>query len=182
MWGADPHSVQKAVNVLQNGGIVVFPTDTAYGLGCDFENENAIQRILAVKGRTDTRFTVIAGSREQVLHFFTLNETARQLAQQYWPGPLSIVVNDHAAVRVPDNDIAIALVNAYGRPLIATSANISKRPPHYTLAGAQRELGKQNVDLWIDGGDLPERPASTIVDTQGDTVKVIRHGAITLPQ
>lgn len=182
MRAEQTEQITQAVKILQRGGIIVFPTDTAYGLGCDFENQEAIQRILKAKGRTDTHFTLIAGSLGQVRKFFMLNDTALQLARKYWPGPLSIVVNDQFAVRVPDNAIARELACAHGRPIIATSANISKRPPHYTLNGARNELGEENVDLWIDGGDLPQRPTSTVVDTRTQSPTIIRQGAITLEQ
>lgn len=173
--------LRKAAETLKHDGIIVFPTDTAYGLGCDFESEQGIARILQLKGRTDTHFTIITGSLEQVQQFFMLNHQALELAQQYWPGPLSIVVNDQFAVRVPKNDIARILAQQYGRPIIATSANISKQPPEYTLAGAQRALGMHTVDLWIDGGELEQRPPSTVVDTRGPKLTIIRQGAITLP-
>jgi L-threonylcarbamoyladenylate synthase len=172
--------MNEAVEILRTGGIIVFPTDTAYGLGCDFQNQEAIQRILKTKGRTDTHFTIVAGSLEQVKQFFTLNEKGIELAKQYWPGPLSIVVDDQFSVRVPDNDIARQLATTFGKPIIATSANISKRPAQYTLEGARNDLGEQNVDLWIDGGDLQPRLPSTVVDTRGEALKIIRQGGIQL--
>lgn len=174
-------TIEQAAEVLKNSGTIVFPTDTAYGLGCDFESQEGIERILKTKGRTDTHFTIIAGSLEQVQQFFALNDRGLALAQQHWPGPLSIVVNDQFAVRVPANDIARGLANTFGKPIIATSANISKQPPEYTFEGAQQALGKQNVDIWIDGGTLEKRPPSTVVDTRGTTLHIIRQGAITLP-
>lgn len=172
--------IEMAVDALQKNGIIVFPTDTAYGLGCDFESKEGIERILTIKGRADTHFTVIAASLEQVQKFFTLNETALQLAKKYWPGPLSIVVNDQFAVRVPANDIAQELAQEFGKPIIATSANISKQPPEYTFEGAQAALGEQNVDVWVHGGGLAKRPPSTVVDTRGPELTIIRQGAIDL--
>lgn len=181
MMSSLPQDVLKqAVQVLHTGGIIVFPTDTAYGLGCDYQDQNAIQRILRVKGRTDIKFTVIAGSLEQVQKHFVLNSHALTLAQRYWPGPFSVVVNEQFAVRVPDNDIAREIALAYGSPLIATSANITKRAPLYALQEVQAELGAQNVDLWVNGGVLPERPPSTVVRVVGNRVEIIRQGAIHL--
>lgn len=173
-------SIEQAVTALKNGGIIVFPTDTAYGLGCDFQNQVAISRILTVKGRTDTHFTIVAASIEQVQQFFTLNDRARQLAKQYWPGPLSIVVNDQFSIRVPNNDIARELAEKCGKPIIATSANKSKQPAEYSCDGAKRVLGEQNVDVWVDGGALEPRKPSTVVDTRGETLHIIRQGEITL--
>jgi L-threonylcarbamoyladenylate synthase len=173
-------TIQKGITILKKGGIVVFPTDTAYGLGGIYDNPEVIQRILAVKHRTDDRFTVVAASVEQAQHFFPdlLRGKARALAQQYWPGPLSIAVNEHYSVRVPDQAITRALAEGVGKPLIATSANLRGNETPYTIDDAQRELGVENVDLWIDIGPLPERPTSTIIAIVDDRIHIIRKGAI----
>jgi len=176
------NSIDQAVQALKKGGIIVFPTDTAYGLGCDYRNQSAILRILRVKGRTDTHFTLIAGSLEQVQQHFTLNKKALELAKKYWPGPLSLVVNSQFAVRVPNNDSARQIATQYGHPVIATSANISKQPPEYSCESAKQVLGEQNVDVWVNGGSLEKRQPSTVVDTTGETIHIIRQGSIVLPQ
>lgn len=172
--------MQDAINILRKGGIVVFPTDTAYGLGGAYDDPHVIERILEVKKRTKTRFTIIAASLGQVLQYFELSPKALELAHTYWPGPLSIVVNDQYSVRVPDHLIARRLAEGLGKPIIATSANLSGQPENYDIASAQKELGEENVDAWIDGGVLPTRPVSTIVKVEGKKVKIIRQGAVTL--
>lgn len=174
----------SAVSILRQGGLLVFPTDTAYGLGCDFQSQVGIKRILKVKGRADTRFTLIAASTEQVKQFFSdafpEGGKANEVADHYWPGPLSIVVSDQFSVRVPDHAIARQLAGAYGKPLIATSANKTGNEPVFTVKEAQDELGKNNVDLWVDGEELPQRKPSTIIRVNLDTIEVIREGAIQL--
>lgn len=175
-------TIADAVTALQAGGVVVFPTDTAYGLGCDFENQLAIKRILQIKGRQDQKFTIIATSLEQAAQFFPGSflpgSKAVELAERYWPGPLSIVVSEQFSVRVPDNAIARALVQAVGKPLIATSANKTGQQPVYILNDAQQQLGADNVDAWVDGGELPQQPPSTIIRIQMDDIEIIRQGPI----
>lgn len=173
-------SIPEAVTALKRGGVIVFPTDTAYGLGGDFQNQKVINRILAIKGRTDTKFTLIATSLEQVQEYFTLEPQALALAEQHWPGPLSIVVSDQFSVRVPDNDIARDIAQEFGKPLIATSANRTGGGEIYTIAEAQESLGTDAVDVWIDGGELTEKLPSTIIQVNTDGVQVIRQGPISI--
>lgn len=171
-------TLNQAASIVREGGVIVFPTDTAYGLGGDYANQQVIDRILAIKGRTDRKFTVIASSLEQVQQYFDLAPRARELAQQHWPGPLSIVVSDQFSVRVPDNDIARAIAHAAGIPIIATSANRSGAGETYTLTDAQQALGQDAVDAWIDGGTREKRPPSTIIKVNTNGVHVLRQGPI----
>ncbi len=173
-------TIDAVVHALRNGGCVVFPTDTAYGIGCDVRNEQAINRIMAIKGRRDPKFTLVAASLEQVEQFFTLSPRARELAIQHWPGPLSIVVNDRFSVRVPDEPIARKLAEGVGAPLIATSANTSGNATLYDVAAIKKELGEDAIDVWIDIGSLPPRPPSTIIRIDDTTITLIRQGAITV--
>lgn len=174
------NTLERAKTILQSGGVLVFPTDTAYGLGGDFENADVIKRILKIKGRTNTKFTLIAASLEQVEEFFPLVPEAKAIAVKHWPGPLSIAVNDQFSVRVPASEIARKLAAVAGKPLIATSANRSGEGEIYTLDEAQHALGEKNVDLWIDGGTLDKKPPSTIIKVNTEGVQVIRSGAIEL--
>lgn len=172
-------TIDDALTALRNGGCVVYPTDTAYGIGCDFRNERAIQRIMSIKERQHPKFTLIAASLEQVEQFFPLTPAARALAQQHWPGPLSIVVSDRFSVRVPDEPIARQLAEGVGAPILATSANKSGNPTLYDVNTIKKELGEEAVDAWIDIGPLPQRQPSTIVrvDDEGNAI-VIRKGPI----
>lgn len=180
MHTLSPDTLKNAKTILHSGGVIVFPTDTAYGLGGDFENADVIKRILKIKGRTDTKFTLIAASVEQVEQFFPLAPEAKKLAAKHWPGPLSIAVSDQFSVRVPASEIARKLATAAGKPLIATSANRSGQGEVYELEEAQHALGEKNVDLWIDGGTLEKKPPSTIIKVNTEGVHVIRSGAIEL--
>lgn len=173
-----PADIQRAAKVLRNGGIAVFPTESSYGLGGQFNDHKVVQRILQVKGRKDEKFTLIASSQEQVQQFFELSPLAQQLAQQYWPGPLSLVVNDQFSVRVPKLSHIQQLAELVGAPIIATSANKSGNTAAFTLEEAKRELGEDNVDVWLDGGELPKQEPSTIVDARTTPYTIIRQGAL----
>ncbi len=177
----DQSAIENAASALKQGQLSVFPTDTAYGLGCLYDNQEGIARILSLKQRTNRKFTAIAASIEQVNQFFPLNKTQRNLAEKHWPGPLSIVVSDRLSIRVPNNEIAKQLAKACGKPIIATSANRSGDSPAYTITAAKAALGQQQVAAWLDGGPLPERQPSTVVRVEDNgTLTVLREGPINL--
>lgn len=167
-----------AAKILKTGGVIVYPTDTAYALGCKFRNKLGIKTILKIKGRKDTKFTLIAASLQQVKKFFNLNSLQITLAKKYWPGPLSIVVNKKYAVRVPANEIARDLARKAGEPLIATSYNKSGAPETYYLS--KQMLNNQQPDFMINIGRLKKRPPSTIIKIQRDKVLILRQGPIKL--
>jgi len=119
--------------LLRLGGVIVYPTDTAYALGGIFDSKIVVKKILAIKKRKDNKFTLIASSEYQVEKFFSLNAIAKKLAKKYWPGRLSLVVSKKYAVRVPDNTIARKLARLAGKPLIATSANMHGGETPYSI-------------------------------------------------
>jgi L-threonylcarbamoyladenylate synthase len=174
--------INRAVAIIKKGGVVVYPTDTAYALGGFFDSPKTAAKILKIKERQDEKFTLIAASAAQVRKYFKLSPAENKLARKYWPGPLSLVVSDRFAVRVPDNALARQLAAKAGRPLIATSANISGTE---TLYGArpiieQFKDKKNQPDLIIDAGPLKKIKTSTIVKVVGDILEVLRAGAIKL--
>ncbi|PIW36294.1 MAG: hypothetical protein COW24_06085 [Candidatus Kerfeldbacteria bacterium CG15_BIG_FIL_POST_REV_8_21_14_020_45_12] len=173
--------INQCAQILKRGQLVVFPTDTAYGLGCLYDNHAGIKRIMGLKGRTDDKFTVVAASLKQVEDHFQLSDAQRQLASAYWPGPLSIVVSATLSVRVPDCPTTQALASAAGKPLIATSANRTGNPATFTIEQAKLEIGESNVEGWLDVGALPNKLPSTVVQVLPDgSNKIIRQGAINL--
>lgn len=176
----DKLGIQEAVEILRRGGTVVYPTDTAYALGGMFDSKKVTKNILAIKNRTDEKFTLICSSLNQVKKFFKLDNFSLKLAKKYWPGPLSIVVSDKFAVRVPANKLARILAQRAGKPLVATSANLSGNNNLYNSAKVIEEFeGRQyQPDLIIDAGILPKIKPSTLVKVEGLKVKVIRIGLI----
>jgi len=180
----DKNGIKQAISVLKRSGVVVYPTDTAYALGGIFDSKKVQERILRIKGRKDDKFTLIASSFFQVQNFFKLNALAKKIAKKYWPGPLSLVVSDRFAVRIPKNKIAQALARAAGRPLIATSANLSGQKTLYDSKNIIRQFQNQKnrPDLIIDFGRLRKIDVSTIVSAGNGGIEIIRQGSVKINQ
>ena len=170
----DNKNIKKAIKILKFGGVIVYPTDTAYALGGIFDDKKVIKKILKLKKRKDEKFTLVASSISQVRKFFKLNKKELELARKYWPGSLSIVVSDKYAIRVPDNEVARKLARGAGKPIIATSANISKQATPYEAKNAVK------ADLILDAGTLKNKKTSTIVKVENGEIKIIRKGAVKL--
>ncbi|MFA6410561.1 MAG: L-threonylcarbamoyladenylate synthase [Candidatus Buchananbacteria bacterium] len=172
--------INQAIAILKKGGVVVYPTDTAYALGGIYKSKKVGNKILKIKNRTDKKFTLVAASLAQVNKYFKLNACQQALAKKYWPGSLSLVVSARFAVRVPKNYLAQILAKKSGQPLIATSANISGRVTIYDSQKVIKEfLGKKyQPDLILANGCLPKRKTSTIVQVFPKEIKIIRQGAV----
>lgn len=185
-------SIQAAVAVLRSGGVVACPTETFVGLLADARNERAVERVCELKGRdAHNPIGVIVPSLEALTSIVTqLSPRAQQLAQQHWPGPLTLVLHAqpqlHAAlhrdgkigVRVPGASPALDLVRAFGSALTATSANLTGQPAARTSDEARTIFGA-GLDAVIDGASPGGMP-STVVDATSDTLRVLRAGAIAL--
>ncbi|MFA5021861.1 MAG: L-threonylcarbamoyladenylate synthase [Patescibacteria group bacterium] len=174
--------INQAVAVLKKGGVIIYPTDTAYALGGIFNSKKVVGRILKIKNRKDSKFTVIAANPEQVKKNFSFNKNQQNLAKKYWPGPFSIVVSPRFAVRVPKNSISQNLAKKVGQPLIATSANISGKSAFYHSQSAIKEfINKKNQpDLILAAGLLAKRKTSTIVKVFPKKIEIIRNGSVKL--
>ena len=186
----DPDAIHLACEVVRVGGLIAFPTDTLYGLGCDPHSPIALQKIYAAKGRAMSKAIPVLISRPDQLNSLISDfpERAGKLMEQWWPGALTLVLPKHAAlpqdltpypglaVRMPDHAVALALLNQTG-PLAVTSANLSD---HENPRDAQGVLAQLNglVDLVLDGGKLVGGQASTIVDCMGNEPKLLREGPI----
>lgn len=183
--------IDKAANILINGGIIAYPTETLYGLGAKYDVEQALDRIFTLKKRPEEKtLTLIIGDLSQ-LSFITdfIPDSAKKLMRNFWPGPLtlvfkakksiskSLVLDDTVAVRIPGDSFALRLARLVPFPFTATSANISNMPAAQDAATVFNYFGT-GVDLIIDGGKTPGEPPSTIVDVSKDDIKVIRKGVI----
>ena len=174
------NDLKKAAAIIRCGGVIVYPTDTAYALGGFFDSQKTIKKIMKIKGRKDEKFTLIASSLNQVQKYFKLNALEKKLAKKYWPGPLSLAVTPKFAVRVPNNKVALALARCAGRPLIATSANLSGNKTPYSVTEVIKEFeGREfQPDLIIGKGKLKKIKTSTIVKAKNEKIELIRPGAI----
>ncbi len=167
--------------ILKSGGVIVYPTDTAYAIGGVFDNAKVIKKILQIKKRKDVKFTLIASDIRQVEKFFQLNTFEKKLAKKYWPGPLSLVVSNKYAVRVPKNALARELARIAQCPIIATSANISGKDSPFSIREFQKQHKNNQYapECIIDSGKLIRKKPSTIVKVNAiGTIKIIRKGAI----
>ena len=175
-----PKNIIQAAQVLRAGGIIVYPTDTAYALGGVFNSSAVVKKILKIKKRQDDKFTIVAASPAQVQKFFKLNSAQKKLARQFWPGPLSIVVSTKLSVRVPANTLTRRLCRLVGRPLIATSANVAGGNTPYGSRQIINDFKNEisQPDLLLDGGHLARKKTSTIVKAEKNNLIIIRQGSV----
>ncbi len=182
-------NIQLAAKVVLRGGVIVYPTDTVYGLGCDPRNSLAVERISRIKHRERKPFPVLCDSLESVARLIEFNNTSRALAKKYWPGALTIVAplkmrlpgtvhqgTGTLGVRIPASTSCVKLISACGGYLVGTSANKSGKPSCRTAQEALKFLGEE-VDLILDGGRLTSRE-STVVRVAGEEIEVLRKGEI----
>lgn len=191
----DEETRRIAGRIISLGGIVAFRTDTFYGLGADPFNRPAIRNLNALKGREGKPVLLIIADAEESSRFFkSRNYAAKILAQNFWPGPLTIVAaarpevpeeltagTDTIGLRLPDSDGVRELVRACGGALTATSANIAGREPAKS-ASAVAEHFPSGVDLIIDEGEVSVTQPSTVAEATRDEVRLIREGLITKVQ
>jgi L-threonylcarbamoyladenylate synthase len=182
-------SFTKAAHVVRTGGLVVYPTDTVYGLGCDPFSEAAVRRLFEVKGRGAKPVSVLCSSRSKAAQLVKMGAKAERLAVEHWPGPLTIVApskkrlpsqltqgSPNLGVRVPDHAGCRQLIRVCGGWLTGTSANRSGQSSARSAVEAMRQLG-ESVDLVLDGGTLSGKE-STVVQVLGNAVTILRTGPI----
>jgi L-threonylcarbamoyladenylate synthase len=186
----DPRAIAQAVDALAAGEVVAFPTDTLYGLAVDPRRDDALEKLLALKGRDRAAaLPLVAADVSQARTAGRFGPRELRLAAEFWPGPLSIVVpaspavssvalggGTTVAIRVPAHAIARALAAAFGFCVTATSANPSHLPPAESADRVAAMLGE--VDLLIDGGSTAGGAPSTIVSLGGEAPVLVRAGAI----
>lgn len=182
---------KKLSQLVRNGAVGVMPTDTVYGVVAAADNEAAVQKLYALKKRKQKPGTLIAANIEQLVE---LGLKARYLkaVEQYWPGPITIIIPTgpelahlhqgkySIGVRIPADEALQALLHETG-PLMTTSANQPGKSPASMLQEAKAYFGDQ-VDFYVDGGDLSDRQASTIIRMVDDAVEVLREGAVKIDE
>lgn len=191
-----PEALRNSVDILNNGGIVSYPTETFYGLGAKFDREDSLQKLYEIKQRSDDKaLPIIIGSRESLSHIvLSINDKAVFLMNRFWPGPLTIVLRakenlssyitagtHSVAVRIPGESFALRLAQYAGFPITATSANPSGKTPAHDAKTVCQYFGDR-IDLIIDGGVTKGTLPSTIVDATGKDLKILREGMITKKQ
>lgn len=186
--------IQQAGDILKKGGLVAFPTETVYGLGADALNEKAAQKIYAAKGRPSDNPLIVHITNMYDLHKIArdIPDTAVKIADQYWPGPLTMIFQkteivpygttgglETVAVRMPSDDIARDVIEAGGGFIAAPSANTSGRPSPTTAQHVMEDMDGR-IDMIVDGGPVDIGVESTILDMTVTPPMILRPGAVTI--
>lgn len=189
--------IEQAVAVLAAGGLVIYPTETCYGIGADATNQEAIDKVLEYKTkRRDKALSIAVTDIKMAEEYVEINNTARRVYENFLPGPITVVSKsvgntaDQVAssmgtqgVRVPDYKLIRDIVAAFGKPMTSTSANASYKKTPYTIADIVDNIGdkqKALVGLIIDAGELSRRKPSTVIDTTLDNIHIVRQGSLDL--
>lgn len=191
--------IKQAVAVLADGGLLIYPTETTYGLGVDATNQESVDKLLRYKTRREGKPLSIAVTDEAMAEkYVNLNDQAKNLYRNFLPGPVTVISDvkkplaDGVAsergtlgVRIPDYPLVRDIVSAFGRPITATSANASYKKRPYNVSDILNNISQRQkdlIDLVLDAGQLPKRQPSTIVDTTLDYQPILRQGQVKLSQ
>lgn len=183
-----PRNIQRVVDCLQQGGIIIYPTDTIYGLGCDIFNRKGIKKILQIKQRDNRKpFSFICSDLAEVANYARVSNFAFKIMKRHLPGPYTFVLEASkvvpdsvctkqktVGVRIPDNSICQAIVRELGHPLITTSANISGEETLQDPLLIEENIGRL-VDIVVDGG-ISLGDASSVISLLDDKIEVLRQG------
>jgi len=181
--------IQIAAKAINDGAIVIFPTDTVYGLGCNPYNHDAVLSLYEIKKRKKTKpFPVIGYSKKELEKIAEFNSLEEKIAEKFWPGPITLILKikdkeiqksldleGKIAVRVPNNQCVLALLKEC-KLLVGTSANISGTTPFNDPKECDKNLS--GYDLLIDGGIISSQGESTIVEIENNDVKILRKGSV----
>lgn len=189
----DYNIIKEASEIINRGGVVVFPTETVYGIGADALNDKAVDKIFKAKGRPQDNPLIVHIANYEELYYLVsdIPENARLLADKFWPGPLTMILNKKdilsdkitaglktAAIRLPVNKIALALIKESKKPIAAPSANTSGKPsPTEARHVIEDLMGK--VDMIIDGGSTDIGLESTVIDMTCEVPMILRPGGVT---
>ena len=188
--------IEKAITIVKNGGIVIYPTDTAFGIGCRMDDRKAVDRLFSIRKRPLTQpMPVLVYSEEQPLaYYFNPSEIVRHLMKKYWPGALTIIARckkklvyspirgggETIGLRMPNNETALELIRGVDVPILGPSANFHGHPTPYRYEDLDPKLVKL-VDYVVPGECLAGN-VSTVVDCTVQPYRIIRQGAVVLSQ
>jgi L-threonylcarbamoyladenylate synthase len=185
-------NIMTAAQIVRRGGLVVYPTETVYGLGCDPLNVQAVKCVLDVKGDRKKPLPVLAASLVDADKVAFVSPNGKKLAAKFWPGHLTMVFPkkpalpdvvtfgwDSVGLRIPDNDVALQLISLSGGLLIGSSANRTGEEPARRVQEISGEL-KEMVDVILDGGPAVQGRPSTVVDLTSEKPRILREGPISL--
>jgi L-threonylcarbamoyladenylate synthase len=188
-------AIKKAVEALKNGGLIVYPTETCYGLGGDATNPKALKKIMEYKKlRGSKPISIAVANRKMAEEYVEINEMANNLYENYLPGPITVIsmskgnlvppvvsIQGAVGVRYPEYDFTLELIKEFGKPITATSANVSYKSPPYNIKQLMKDLPKKSfnlIDIFLDAGQLPKNQPSTVLDTTLNQLSVLRQGKL----
>ncbi|GAB4366806.1 MAG: L-threonylcarbamoyladenylate synthase [Calditrichia bacterium] len=188
---ANPHtrSIARAVEILENGGIIIYPTDTVYGIGCSIYNKHALERLYRIKGKSKfDPISIIVNDIHQASQFARISNFAYRILRRCYPGPYTFILpatreipkimlskRKEVGIRIPNSRVCNALVEMSMKPLVNTSVNMA--PDEILNDPYEIQQRYQNVvDLFLDAGWLPDPRESTVISLIDDTVEVLREG------
>ena len=186
----DKEGIEKASQIINQGGVVIFPTDTVYGIGCDPYNKASIEKIYKIKSRHITKSVpVLTYSIEMAEKIAQFDQLAKKIVKKFWPGPLTIILKvtdekikkslnleNKIAIRVPDHKCTLELLKKCNY-LVGTSANISGDLPYTNPKECLKKM--QDYDVFVDGGMITSNGESTIIEIENGEIKIIREGSLT---
>ena len=189
---------EQAAQILREGGVILYPTDTLYWLGADAFSDDAVHKIYEIKGRDPQKpIHAIFADVSMIERYAELNDVARALIKKFLPGALTLILKkkdtvqggiardrETIGVRIPNNSFCIEVAQIYGAPYTATSANLAGERTEDSVKSILKQLGDRavNIDAAFDGGVQSTRVASTVVDLSGETVRILRESAISAAQ
>ena len=185
----DDEGIKKTSQIIEKGGIVVFPTDTVYGIGCNPYNKNSVKKIYEIKSRTELKsLPVLAYSLDVVKEIALIDEFTEKVIEKYWPGPLTLILKltdqklkkslnlgNKIAVRIPDSKCTLKLLEKC-RLLVGTSANISGNSSYTNPDECIKNI--KNYDMFLNGGIITSKGESTIIEIENKEIKIIREGTL----
>jgi L-threonylcarbamoyladenylate synthase len=185
----DSKGIEKTAQIIEKGGIIIFPTDTVYGIGCNPYNENAVKKIYKIKSRTKLKsLPVLAYSLDIIKEITLIDEFTEKIIEKYWPGPLTLILEltdqklkkslnlgNKIAVRIPDSKCTLKLLEKC-RLLVGTSANISGNSSYTNPNDCIKNI--KNYDIFLNGGIITSKGESTIIEIENEGIKIIREGAL----
>ncbi len=185
----DKEGIEKASQIINQGGIAIFPTDTVYGIGCNPYNKDSVRKIYEIKSRDISKpFPVLVYSKEIAEKIVFFDEFTKKIVEKFWPGTLTIIlkltdaklkkslnITDKIAVRVPDHKCTLELLKKCNF-LVGTSANISG---HSSFTNPDECFNNiQKYDIFVDGGMITSKTESTIIEIENEEIKIIREGSL----
>jgi L-threonylcarbamoyladenylate synthase len=181
--------IMKTSQIIKEGGIAIFPTDTVYGIGCNPYNVNSVKKIYKIKSRSEVKpLPVLVYSLDIVKQITSIDKFTEKIIKKYWPGPLTLILKltdeklkkslnleNKIAVRIPDSKCTLKLLEKCGL-LVGTSANISGNSSYTDPDECLKNI--KNYDVFLNGGTITSKGESTIIEIQNDGIKIIREGAL----